>query len=197
MSEIVYISTEYDYNFFLACIGSLQDYLTSDLRDWPILLTPPVNHPPYPMLTPGSLYLARKRLTPTRLNDNYRRELARLDQKQAEIILHWKTHWLDKVNLDREINRILWNNYILDFIESPWDYVQEYPIQVTQRVILDLLLEIKPDQPVQDFIEILDDSIKPYFVSGHFVWQEDLQPGFSEKRYWFLYGSLSDTTFHN
>jgi hypothetical protein len=61
----------------------------------------------------------------------------------------------------------------------------------SNRVMLQLLLaELPASPPEAGALSQLDSTLRLGFASGDFIWETDLQRGFSPGEYWFLYGRL-------
>jgi hypothetical protein len=53
-----------------------------------------------------------------------------------------------------------------------------------------LLDELPASLPEQKELSQLDSLIRVNLISGDFIWEADLQPGFPREVYWYLYGKL-------
>lgn len=185
------ISVIYDLKYYKAAMVELEEYLLSSLRDWPLLISPPATSPPYPRLSPGALLLCRRRLHPSRLDADQIAVLTDLDRQKEILFEHWLSAWQAKTSLDFNINLTLWQNYL----QEGQDQGAYYHAEVRQRVILDLLQEEMPSKPapLQVNLSALDSRLKRAFISGAFVWQDDLQAAFPLERFWYLYGQIRVT----
>jgi hypothetical protein len=183
------ISVLYDLRYYECAIEELEEYLLSGLRDWPMLIAPPPSSPPYPRLSPGAILISRMRLHPSRLDLGQINMLSKLDRQKDHLCERWQSAWQGRVNLDFEMNLVLWKNYL----QEGQDQTAYYHVEIRQRVILDLLvLEMQSKSPSSmDILARLDEQLKRSFIKGEFIWQGDLQEAFPHSRFWYLYGQIA------
>jgi hypothetical protein len=85
----------------------------------------------------------------------------------------------------------LWGNYLADYRHNPEGHADAYPHEVSYRVMLELLLAELPSLPsAREELSRLDSVLRANLVTGDFIWEKELQAGFSRKVYWYLYGNL-------
>ncbi len=173
---------EKDRAYLEAGIPELGDYLLSNELYWPIT----ARGYDLPRLTIGGLLLARARLEARR--ERFESLEAQLGAIRSKRRVAWET------KADREVQaRIrLWNDYLTDYQHDPEKHADAYPQEVRYRVMLHLLLaELPVSPPEQAYLLRLDGLLRANFMAGDFIWNADLQAGFSREVYWYLYGKLA------
>jgi hypothetical protein len=185
-------SFEYDLCFTQACLEELESYLLSDEVFWPISATPPAGSPDFPRLTLGSLLLSECRLKA------YPQDQAQSVQVQgvlADIELiraKWRVMWEKKAVRSYTVRLRMWNEFLDEYRSSPQENADRYAYEVRLRVMLELLkLEGGGLQQVEmEMLGGLDRYLKSVLKVGRFVWEAEVQGGFHEGIYWYLYGEL-------
>jgi hypothetical protein len=86
----------------------------------------------------------------------------------------------------------LWGNYLEDFRRDPEGNIDRYGYEVSRRVMLELLGDDIPEVPIaqEELLKGLDKIIEGLMVSGEFVWDAELEAGFSPLKYPYLYLAL-------
>ena len=85
----------------------------------------------------------------------------------------------------------LWQAFLADCQEEPSTCADSYPHEVTQRVIAALLLRQFPRLAASSEAQrlaALDAQLRRRLKAGAFVWAAELQAGFAQPEFWFLYG---------
>ena len=174
-------SAEKDKAYLEASIPELEAYLLSNELYWPVT-SRGYN---LPRLTIGGVLLAKVRLLAR--GERIESLVTRLDAVRSK----WRTAWETKAGRGFQSRTGLWSNYLKDYRQSPEGNADAYPHEVSNRVMLQLLLaELPASPPEAGTLSQLDIMLRVGFVSGDFIWETDLQPGFPREEYWFLYGNL-------
>ena len=103
--------------------------------------------------------------------------------------------WMKKVGQDLGNRMRQWGAYLDEYHKDPLAMISSYPHQVSQRVILQALMDEQDPgnllvAPLQFMLQTLDAAFKGYFNTGIFVWEPELMAGFPDETHWYLYGSL-------
>lgn len=174
-------SVEKDKAYLEAGIPELEDYLLSDELYWPIS----ARGYDLPRLTIGGVLLSMARLE-TR-GERIEALVAQLDGIRSR----WRVAWETKAGREVQSRMRLWGNYLSDYRHNPEGHVDAYPHEVRYRVMLHLLLAELPTPPSeQKELAQLDSLLRVNLISSDFIWEADLQGGFSREVYWYLYGKL-------
>jgi hypothetical protein len=174
-------SAEKDIAYLEAGIPELEDYLLSDELFWPIT----ARGYDLPRLTIGGVLLAMARLEARGVGIDSL--VMQLDVVRSK----WRVAWETKAGRGMQGRMRLWGNYLADYRQNPEGYADAYPHEVRYRVMLHLLLdELPASLPEQKELSQLDSLIRVNLISGDFIWEADLQPGFPREVYWYLYGKL-------
>lgn len=167
--------------------ADLDAYIVSDILYWSLTDGGPFHHR-YPQLTLGGLLLTQAKLRHlgARLLPREQTDLAQTERQIADIHSRWLANWKKKAG--REIGVRL-NAWARTAQERNAD---DYPGAVLQRVMLELLLTDVSDDPAtaphRTRLATLDTLLRNRFDRGPFALDADLEPAFSPKPYWFLYG---------
>lgn len=174
-------SAEKDRAYLEAGIPELEDYLLSDELFWPIT----ARGFDLPRLTIGGVLLAMTRLQAR--GAGIESLVAQLDAVRSK----WRVAWETKAGRGVQTRMRLWGNYLADYRQNPEGQADVYPHEVRYRVMLHLLLAELPASPSeQKELTQLDSLLRVNLVSGDFIWEAELQPGFPREVYWYLYGKL-------
>jgi len=185
-------SIEYDLRYLREALERLEDYLLVDELFWNFTASPPSGEPPYPALTLGGVLFAQSRLKSMQLNSSPYAELHSASMRLEAIHTRWRTAWETKCLRELKSRLSQWGNYIEDFRGNPESHVDRYGYEVRFRLIIDLLAGYIPTIPneLQELLNSLDLIHRHLFQKGSFVWDEIYQAGFSEEKYWYLFGRL-------
>lgn len=176
---------ENDIRFLKTALPVIKEYLLSEELYWPLLELRSGDQNAIPTrLTPGSLLLCKKRLKlwPQAIGqDHFIRQL-------DELIDHWRSHWIMKVEKEIPARSMLWRNFLAESMNERM-HVSSYRYHIRLRVMLDLLVAELPGPPINysELISALDYRLKGLTEPGPFLWEKELQPAFPESDYWFLY----------
>jgi len=174
-------SAEKDKTYVEAGIPELEDYLLSDELYWPIT----ARGFTLPRLTIGGILLAKARLEAR--NEQIDSMTARLEVVRSK----WRAAWEAKAGREVQARMRLWGNYLSDYRQNPEGHADAYPHEVRYRVMLHLLInELSAPPPEQKELVQLDSLLRVNLISSGFIWETELQAGFSRGVYWYLYGKL-------
>jgi len=182
-------SQDQDWLVLHSAAQELQDYLLSNQIHWPVAdkaSSDKVN------LTPGMILLGLKRMDAFALTPGQREELKLLTLHILSMRKRWEANWKKKAQKEFGLRIQLWKNYLHDLVRDPFESTPFFSRQVYLRVILQLLI---PDMEIQerelmDTLSLLDDELRSISTPGPFVWENEIENGFSTQEYWFLFLSL-------
>jgi hypothetical protein len=172
--------------FIHAGLLELVTYLNSDVLFWPL-----AGSSNQQRLTPGGILLGVKRLWGWEISLAGQMELTRLENQLDSIRRKWSSAWELKSRQEVHVRLNLWKNYLADYRESPDLQAELYPQQVHLRVLIHLLeldTGLLPEET--EILAELDRIIQSAWLSGGFLWEQELASTFPEPEYWFLYGIL-------
>nr|BAL56945.1 hypothetical protein HGMM_F45G04C18 [uncultured Chloroflexota bacterium] len=175
------MSAEIDRAYLQVALDELETYLLSNELYWQLS----TRNNALPRLTIGQLLLTRLRLSARGL-------LSPADESRwTSVRQRWRAAWEKKASHEFNSRLNLWKNYLEDYFESPSNYAADYPGEVRQRVILELLTqEISAPLPQAAMLTVLDERLRTVLIPGPFVWEEELGAVFPKETWWYLYGRL-------
>ena len=180
-----------DRVFLESALEDLARYILSKEVYWPLH---PSSHLPdgfqIPQLTIGNLLLAQVRLSAEARSEQDKAELSAAALKINNLRDEWKTNWGLKAGKEFTTRLYLWKNYLDDLLADRRGEFGEYPRQVRQRVILQLLAsEVIQGIPLGqvDEIQRFDHLLRGLTQPGPFIWEPRLAASFSASDFWFLY----------
>lgn len=170
-----------DKVFLETGVSELKDYLLSKEIYWPI----GARGLSLPRLTIGGILLAQARL---QARDE---KVAAYTAELERMRIKWKVAWENKVIREFKARMRLWSNYFMDYRHDPEQHADAYPYEVRNRVILSMIF-MELDKPPSERIALvqLDNMLRANLLASEFIWEAELQPGFSRDEYWYLYGKL-------
>ncbi len=186
-------SIRYDLSYIQAAIEELQPYLLSDKLHWSLSGYACPGEKAYPQLTLGGLLLA---LTRSRVRANSPKmslKTDHLENRLETIRSQWRVAWEEKASWEFRSRLRQWGNFLNEVQHDPQDYAAYYPYEVNVRVILELLIPQTgnlADKDVEPLIK-QDQRLQAQFISGSFIWDDDLSGGFPKDDFWFLWGRLT------
>ncbi len=183
---------DYDLRYFNVGVEQLENYLLSNDAFWPVDIRPPSGDPGYPQLTLGGLLLARTRLNAYSKTPKQVEQLEKLTANMDTIRAHWRVAWEKKAAHDFSIRLRMWRDYLDEYLREPQDNADRFPYEARLRTMLTLLNSqgVTIVQAELDLLELLDTRLESAFIPGDFIWEAELQPGFPENTFWYLYGRL-------
>lgn len=185
-------SFEYDLRYLQAGMEALEDYLLGKDVFWPLDIRAPAGAPGYPELTLGGLLLSRARLMAYPKSPEQNKDLDDLLSKINEIRSRWKVAWELKTLHNFSIRLRMWRDFVEEYRHEPQDNADRYPYEVRLRTMLTLLkFEGGGKSPAEaELLGILDKYLEAVLVKAEFIWEPELQSGFPQGIYWYLYGNL-------
>jgi hypothetical protein len=86
----------------------------------------------------------------------------------------------------------MWADFIEEYKSNPQENADRYSYEVRLRVMLKLLLAESGGQHQTEvnLLSGLDGYVESVLEKGGFIWESELQKGFPEKTYWYLFGIL-------
>jgi hypothetical protein len=184
----------FDVAYLKAVVPQLKNYLHSKELYFPTGEKSPPGEPPFPRITPGGLLLTVIRLEARQVEPAIDDEASQLIDQMNELIKEWRVAWGKKVVRDFNARLNLWQNFLQDHRKNPSANFDRYAYEVRSRVILHLLSK-EGAQIAEDKLNLipdLDRFLRAVFISGGFIWEEELRSGFPREPYWYLYGSITE-----
>jgi hypothetical protein len=185
-------SVEYDLRFLIAGVEILEEYLLSDEVFWPINKKPPEGEPDYPRLTLDWILLSRARLIGRKLSSDQQFQVERVITQLEYNHTKWRVAWEKKAGQCYQVRGRMWRNFLQDYQDNPQENADRYTYEVRLRTMLELLKsEFKQQSSVEvELLINLDEYLKSVIIPVGFIWDAEIQTGFPESEYWFLYGKL-------
>ena len=189
-------SLEYDLCYLNAGLEILEKYLLSDEVFWPININPPVGEPEYPGLTLDWILLASARLAGHRMSPDQKDQVEKVISTMEFYHSRWRVAWEKKASQCYQVRERMWRNFIQEYQDNPQENADRYGYEVRLRVMLELLKPEFRQQNTADeeMLSGLDGYLKSVLVAYGFIWDQEVQTGFPEKVYWYLYGKLPPLT---
>jgi hypothetical protein len=148
-----------------------------------------------PKLTFGGLFLAMRRLETLRyhLDPDQAETMQRCERELGIQKSQWSRRYEDKLARELRSRLDAWAWYLDDIRKQGESAIVHYARQVETRVKADLLIEEAGDirlgvEESQARQLALDQRLSTVFSVGEFCWLEQLAPGFSPDRFWYLWG---------
>ena len=189
---------EYDLRYLKEGIEELESYLLSEQLFWPLEARTEPGEAAYPNLTLGNLLLVEARLKARPMTLAQQAQLGALLPQLEQVRSRWRSAWSKKA-LHSLHNRLkMWRDFLDEYTKAPEAHADRYPYEVQRRVMLALLAGEAEQAPpeVNDLIGKLDALLRAVLMKGDFIWEPELQAGFPEETYWYLYGRLPETLEH-
>ncbi len=185
--------SEDDLMYLQAGLSGLNEYLHSDEVYWPLQAVPQPGHPPFPQLTLDGLLLSVARLQARTLPLQQEAQFQRLVSELEAVRSKRRVAWEKKATNNFRARLTLWRNFLVELRDEPEANADRYPYEVTRRVQLALLSEDARQRPAaeDELLNMLDSLLRVLFVPGDFVWDPELEHGFPQSIYWFLYGHIN------
>jgi hypothetical protein len=184
-------SFEYDLGFIRSSVEVLESYLLSDEVFWQVSGNPPEGSPDYPRLTLGNLLLSETRLNAYSVNPDQEASRQQVESEVDRLRTKWRVRWEMKAAHSFGVRLRMWGDYLEEYSANPQENSDRYAYEVRLRVILELLKVEGGGQPVEvEMLAGLDKSLRSMLEMTGFIWEPEVQSGFSEGVYWYLYGTL-------
>lgn len=183
-------SVSYDFGYLTAGIDEIESFLLSKNLFWSISTAPPYGEPAYPRLTIGGLFLSNNRLRARNLDLSQKMILDSLEMKIDYYRTNWRSTWEMKAQREFKSRYRQWHHYINELLLNPEENIPYYGSEVRVRVLIELLLSEIGSPENNNIYQLtrLDSLLKSIFVTGTFVWDDEISSGFDEDQYWYLWG---------
>jgi hypothetical protein len=184
-------SFEYDLGYLQNTLVELESYLLSDEIFWPVGGSPAGGLSSYPRLTLGGVLLAQARVNAYSITAKREVDkqgvIAEIDRLRSK----WRVKWELKAGRCYNTRLRMWGDFLDEYRNNPQDNADRYRYEVRLRVMLHLLgLEGAPTHAEIESLSGLDRQLKSLLGMDGFIWEAEVQSGFSEDIYWYLYGKL-------
>jgi hypothetical protein len=170
----------------------LKEYLLSDTLYWQLTDSGPKSFP-YPLGTVGGMLLRIQRLegAGSALSPDQYQRVDKAREKADDELKHWAVQAEQKEVREIKARLQTWSAFLDDAAGDPKRHIIEYPTQVENRVIMDMLLpragHAADGQNFRSRLESLDARLKGLSTRGDFVWDAAFAPVFPQDKYWWLY----------
>ena len=185
------LSIEQNLSFLERIVEEFEHYLLSTQVFWPISHSG-ITATPLPRLTLGGLSLHLNELAAQKgqMNPEQVKRYDRLRQELGQYQIKWQATMENKAIQELRARLNLWKAYLSDLEEKP-EWIENYPREVLNRLMIDLLLTITGSDPglaseVQ-LIRNLDLRIHDFTVPGKFILDDLLQPVYPQEKFPYLY----------
>jgi len=178
-----------------AMAGDLKAYLLSDTLYWPLSDSGPKGFP-FPLGTVGGMLLRLRRLAAATdaLSPDQFQQFEQARQKADDELKHWAIQAEEKEVREIKARLQTWSAFLDDAIGDPTRHTVEYPTQVENRAIMDMLLAIAgraaDGQNFRARLDSLDQRLQANTQSADFVWDAIYAPAFPKAANWWLYVAL-------
>ena len=172
--------------------GDLKDYLLSDTLYWQLTDSGPKSFP-FPLGTVGGMLLRIQRLegAGSALSPDQFQRVTKTREKADAELKRWAVQAEQKEVREIKARLQTWSAFLDDAAGDPKRHTIEYPTQVENRVIMDMLLlragHAADGQNFRARLESLDMRLKGLTMRGDFVWDAAFAPAFPDDKYWWLY----------
>lgn len=182
----------YDLRYLQAGLDILENFLLSGDLYWPVGVNALGGETPYPQLSLGGLILAMKRSQYSARNPAEQQQIARIFDQIDELHQHWRTAWANKTSSELHSRLTQWRNFLEEYRENPEGNYDRYGYEIFRRVIIELLSEDSAviSKSDQEMLAGLDLTLKASLKSSEYIWDPEIQSGFPEATFWYLYGRL-------
>jgi len=177
---------ERDWAYLEAALEGLEDYLQSSILYYPLGSAKKVQG--LLQLTLGNLQVTIARLQAVQWGVEEGRKLDRLLTEITTIQNRWSANWNKKAEQEIPARLNLWRNSLNDWAYSREHILVGYQHQVRWRVILHLLLaESGSLYREESILAGLDARLRMISTQGDFIWEPEIEQGFPQQVYWYLY----------
>ncbi len=150
----------------------------------------------FPKLSLGMMLLTRARLLAAgdQLTPQQRAERDRATTQIETTLSKWAVAAENKATKELRSRLNLWQRFLEDCQADPRQCADNYPQDVTQRVIAALLLRQFPrlaGSAEAQRLTPLDAQLRARLKPGPFLWPAELQSEFPQREFWFLYGKIT------
>lgn len=145
-----------------------------------------------PHLTLGGLLLSLQCSCSRTLSAQDQSRLGHAERLLETLQAKWRVAWEKKAGKEFGMRLRQWGNYLNDLQRDADEFNDYFAHEIRLRVMLSLLKpsagEISSDE--ENNLGALDKRLASRFISGDFIWDEELSRGFSKGEYWYLWGNL-------
>lgn len=185
-------SFEYDLRYLQAGLDGIEDYLLSDEVFWPMSAHPPEGAPDYPRLTLDGLLLSEARLLAYPVTHPQEVQRQQINTDLDQVRSKWRVAWEKKAGRCFSARLRMWGDYLEEYRSNVQENADRYAYEVRLRVMLQLLLaEVGEEgQTEAALLSGLDRYLHSLLERDGFIWEPEVQQGFPEATYWYLYGDI-------
>jgi hypothetical protein len=182
-----------DFEYLQQGLEELEKYLLSDELFWP-LMARPTGGGSFLKLTLGNLLFSLLQLEALaagrHLSPAEEAELRRIELAVEGMQRRWQVAWETKAGREYRSRFNQYANLLRDIKNSPEKQAPYYSREIRLRVLLALLSPHAGEQEGYDLAQ-LDAFLRGALTrKTGFIWDPELQPGYPEDAYWYLYGEL-------
>jgi hypothetical protein len=184
---------DYNLSFALAMLDELEPYLLSKELFWPLEQRATRGMPRYPRLTLGGLLLSIDELSAQEeeMSAKQRSALQQIHSRFSHNQVKWEVAIERKAVKELRCRLNLWRAYLMD-LEERREGAENYAHEARQRVMFQRLLEPASKHPEVELLsasaQSLDSKLRPFFITGAFIWDERLERFYPPPVFWYLYG---------
>jgi hypothetical protein len=177
---------ERDWAFLEVAAGGLEEYLQSSILYYPLGNTRKAQG--LLQLTLGNLLVTTTRLKAANWDETEKLALNDLLERIEAIRKRWMAGWDKKAEQEIPARLNLWQNSLNEWADTREHTLAGYRHQVRWRVILHLLLtETVNRYHEESILAGLDSRLRMISTPGDFLWEPEIEQGFSRQTYWYLY----------
>ncbi|NMC34993.1 MAG: hypothetical protein GYA36_21440 [Veillonellaceae bacterium] len=177
---------ERDWAFLEVAVGGLEEYLQSSILYYPLGYTRKAQG--LLQLTLGNLLVTTARLQAIQWDGADKGKLDILLETVDAVRSRWRAGWNKKAEQEIPARLNLWKNSLRDWADNHEHTLAGYRHQVRWRVILHLLMaENGRHYHEESILAGLDSRLRMISTPGDFLWEPEIEQGFSKQVYWYLY----------
>jgi hypothetical protein len=185
------LSIEQNLSLLERIVEEFEHYILSTQVFWPISHSG-ITATPLPRLTLGGLNLHLNELVSQRAQMDHEqiKRYDRLHQELEQCQKKWQATMENKAIQELRARLNLWKAYLSDLEEKP-EWIEYYPKEVLNRLMIDLLLNITGSGPGLEtelrMMRNLDLRIHDFIVPGKFILDDPLQSVYPREKFPYLY----------
>jgi hypothetical protein len=183
-----------DWAFLSAAAADLKSYLLSPQLYWPVSVAVSVGAGDISRLSLGNVLLILRRVQAVEWDDERKKELDAIEKNIDAVHQQWRSNWQQKAAKEYSARLKLWAGYLNELFDDRRRAGTGYSSSVRWRAILHLLQPDMPgtNGPEVELLNALDRRLRLITDSGTFVWEPELQPGFPQDEFWYLYVTIKN-----
>lgn len=179
-----------DLEYLVDILPLLEGYLIQ-----PAVFLPAPFHPGWPtsQISIGNVLLSLRRVETAQEPLTVDHRVDSIASTLGMIRTRWRTHWQNKLAAEYAARLRIWEHFLVEFLAEYGERAGYFQTGVRNRVILELIEMdgvVVPD-PLHGMLSLLDVRLKAASQPGGFIWLDEMQAGFPEDRFWFLYRTFS------